>query len=813
MKKKLLILVLIMINIGFLNTLGYQTVSSTVNTANSFLRPRPSSSRTSTTLTLTQLNSFHTTVKSFVSNAKLQMYDIDTQFIDTQMAVIDTQLAGLTTKTFSDNYMFYYDIYEQLYSIYSLSIESKVIEGRGMWHRPFERNLNEVQTTLNEMVDMGINMLYVETFWLGRLIYTSNVEGTFQHGFTLQQNYGEYGNNLLLAFVEEGKKLGIEVHAWVENFFVGYGTSFTASPILANKPNWASYNYDGSIVQRSEVNYLWMDPANPEVQRYLKKIYSEIIETTDVASIHLDYIRYPVAKNVTSSSALNNLDTGYSDFAEAEFKQRYGLTGDLRQLVVSSPTIANQWKQYKTQVISDFVEGMYYTIKRINPKISLSIAIFGNVTNAINEKMQDWDSWTKDGFIEIIMPMSYYQSSLTVGTETKRLTDLVGKNAFSYAGLAPTYMGYNAHYNTTQIQASLSNGAQGTAFFASQFYMFSKNDYIATDKSYALEVQDVLTKGLFRNQAILPHGQVSQIVSRQLDYILDKATRIYVPRNAMTVENLTLMTTEFERIKALSMTTQEDLISLISAIKSFSPTTYSSGAARNRILEDRDYLIKILEIRNERYDIENRLALNLNPDGDIKKLESPSNVFVEEGKLRWSVSPSAKLYEIKATSNNQVTFITTSSSQYDLKTFSIGSWTFEVRALGDNVFFESSNYSTSVTHQIEPLYLTIPKNISINSGILSFDAVNHAVSYIVKINQSEISINQASLNLNNFNLQPGTYVISIKAKGDSQTIIDSDYSQTVTFIIERKLTPLETEVQDIVKNEVKELILLLLRKK
>jgi hypothetical protein len=211
--------------------------------------------------------------------------------------------------------------------------------------------------------------------------------------------------------------------------------------------------------------------------------------------------------------------------------------------------------------------------------------------------------------------MSYYQSSLTVGTETKRLTDLVGKNAFSYAGLAPTYMGYNAHYNTTQIQASLSNGAQGTAFFASQFYMFSKNDYIATDKSYALEVQDILTKGLFRNQAILPHGQVSQIVSRQLDYILDKATRIYAPRSGMTAENLTLMTTEFERIKALPMTTQEDIISLISAVKLFSPTTYSSGAARNRILEDRDYLIKILEIRKERYDIENRLALNLNEDG------------------------------------------------------------------------------------------------------------------------------------------------------------------------------------------------------
>lgn len=812
MKKKLLIMVLIMISVCFLNISGYQTVSSTVNSANSFLRPRPSSSRTSTTLTLSQLNSFHTTVKSFVSNAKLQMYDIDTQFIDEQMVVIDNQLSGLSSKNFSDNYMFYYDIYEQLYSIYALSIESKVVEGRGMWHRPFERNLSEVQTTLNEMVDMGINMLYVETFWLGRLIYTSNVEGTFQHGFTLQQEYGEYGNNLLLAFVEEGKKVGVEVHAWVENFFVGYGTDYTASPILSNKPHWASVNYDGSTVQRSELYYLFMDPANPEVQRYLKQIYSEIIQTTDVASIHLDYIRYPVAKNVTSSNATNNLDTGYSEFAEAEFKQLYGHTGNLRQLVVSSPTIANQWKAYKTKVISDFVEGIYYTVKRIDPKVSISIAIFGNVSNAINEKMQDWGSWTEDGFIEIIMPMSYYQSSLTVGSETKRLTDLVGNNAFSYAGLAPTYMGYNAHYNTTQIQASLSNGAQGTAFFASQFYMLSKNDYVGTDKSYALKVQEVLTKGLFRNQAILPHANISDIVNRQLEYILDKSTRIYVLRNAMTEENLNLMTSEFNRIKALPMSTQTDLLNLINELKAFSPTTYSSGAARTRILEDRNYLIKMLEIRHERYEIEKTLNANLNSEEDIIKLEAPENVFVDGNILKWSTSESAKLYEIKATRNNQVTLFTTSAIQYDIKAFAIGNWTFEVRALGDGVFSESSNYSQSFTHEIEPIYLTIPQNIAINSGVFSFTAVNDAVSYIVKINDSEVSINQTSLNLNSYNLPPGTYIVSVKAIGNNQSIIDSQFSSTVMFVIERTLTPLESEVVDIVKNEIKELILLLLKR-
>jgi uncharacterized lipoprotein YddW (UPF0748 family) len=816
MKKKIIILLLILFNMGYIHTMAYQSVSSTVNSATSFLQPRPGSSRTSLTLTLSQLNSFHTTVTSFVESAKVQMYDIDSDLIDARLDAVDVQLAGLTSAQFSANYQTYYDLYEELFAIYALAIESKVVEGRGMWHRPFERNLTQVQTTLQEMVDMGVNMLYVETFWLGRLIYPSNIPGTYQHGFTLAENYGEYGNNLLLAFVEEGKKMGIEVHAWVENFFVGYGTSYLDSPILANKPQWASYNYDGTIPQRSEVNYIFMDPANPEVRHYLKEIYAEIIQTTDVASIHLDYIRYPVAKNTTSTSIINNLDTGYSEYAEAEFKYQYGLTGDLRQLVVSNATIAAQWKAYKTQVISDFVAGVYYTVKNIDPSVSLSIAIFGNVENAINEKMQDWGSWTEDGYIEIIMPMSYYQSSLTVGTETKRLTDLVGKNAFSYAGIAPTYMGFNAHYNTTQIQAALSNGAQGTAFFASQFYMFSRNDYALSQKSYALEVQDVLTEGLFRNDAVLPHDDVSLVVSTQLNYTLDKATRIYMPRGSMTQANLDLMQIEFERIQSLPMVTESDLLAVINELKAFSPTQYSSGAGRTRILDDRNYLIKVLEIRYERYSIDQSIDITINPDPDHvtdpEQLAAPINVRYENSKLIWDAVDNASQYEITLNFNDQVYTFNSTIAEYTFNNLNVGTYSFSVRALGDGFFFTSSEQSQPFEKVIEPIYLEVPQNVTIESGVLSFDIVSNAVSYVVKINQDELIINDPFINLNQFNLQPGTYVISVKARGNGSSIIDSAFSETYTFVVERVFTEVEAEIDAIIKNDIRALILFLLTK-
>ena len=142
-------------------------------------------------------------------------------------------------------------MYEKLFDIYGKSIESRVIDGRGFWHRLYETNLDQVRLTLQELKNMNVNMLFIETFWLGRLIYESSIPDTFQHGFTKIEGYESYGTNLLLAFYEEAKAYDIEVHAWVENFYVGNGPSYTDSPILNRFPNWSSINYDYSIPQRS----------------------------------------------------------------------------------------------------------------------------------------------------------------------------------------------------------------------------------------------------------------------------------------------------------------------------------------------------------------------------------------------------------------------------------------------------------------------------------------------------------------------------------------------------------------------------------
>lgn len=810
MKKITIIVLFIMINLWTFQLYAYESVSSTTQTATGYLEVRPGSNKSNTTLTLSQLNNYFLTVKNVVSAAKQKMYDIDGDALDTRINAVETALSGVTTTMFNSQFDYYYGLYEELFSIYGATIESRVVDGRGMWHRPYERNLNEVITTLQEMKNMGMNMLYVETFWLGRLIYDSSVPGTFQHGFTLGDGYGEYGSNLLLAFVEEGKKMGIEVHAWVENFFVGYGTSYLDSPILASKPEWASINFNYSIPQRSEVNYLFMDPANPETRRYLKDIYAEIASTMDVATIHLDYIRYPVAKNTTQTNPVNNLDTGYSDYAEAEFKNIYGYTGDVRTLVTTNATAATRWKEYKKNIISDFVAGVYYTVKHVNPNVGLSTAIFGNVESAINEKMQDWASWAEDGLIEIITPMSYYQSSTTVGSETLRLTNLVGKNAFSYAGLAPTYMGYNEYLNTTQIQAALYNNAQGTAFFASQFYMLSKNDYSATEKSYALEVQAVLKEGLFRNDAIRPHEDPELIVDTMLHMMSDKITRIYLPRLGLTQDNANLLNALYTNIKGMPITSQAELEAVITALQAFSPTAYASGATRDRILEDRNYLIKVLDLQLTRIILDDTIDISVNPDPDTIEdkvvLSAPSNFRVENDALVWSPIDHANRYEIVATKDGVDQTVSVTQTSYALINFTPGEYTFKIRAIGDGFFYETSVLSTGITYTINAISLATPTNLRVENGIVLFDAVNGAVSYQLMVDFSDFTLTTTSFNLAPFNLTAGTYQITIQAIGNGSAIIDSPVSAIYYYTIDRQFTPTEMIIKDMVKDEIKEII-------
>lgn len=759
----------------------YSSLDSTTNFATRFLNHRPESTRThDLTLTLVQLVSFRDHVFELADRTINDLHDVDADEILRRKAIIEMDLVGLNEAEFNRNFDKYYQLYEDLFTLYSLTLESRSVEGRGVWHRPFEADLAMVRQTLQGLNDLGINMLFLETFWMGRLIYRSDVPYTYQHAFTLggyRDDSVDYGTNLLLAFVEEAKVYDIEIHAWVENFFVGFGTNVNGSPILQARPEWSQLNHDGTLPQKFETNYLFMDPANPEVREYLKNIYVEMAGIDGVASIHLDYIRYPV--NTNPRSPTNNGDTGYSAIAEREFMSLYGYSGDLRQLVVENAQAAKDWQEYKTQNISMFVAGVYHRIKTHHPEVYLSTAIFGNVNNAIQTKNQDWQSWIDDGYIEMILPMAYYQSSLTVRNESINLNRLVGLNAFSYVGIAPSYMGFNDHLNTTQIQASLDAKAQGVTFFATQNYMLRHFNGVTPENS---KVISILQNGVFRQPSILPHQDLKTVLEVSLAEMLDRSQRIYVPHEAMTVNQKNALAAVFNDWQSRPLITQEDLGQLIETIETFEVSTLSSGNATLRLQEALDYLIMLLQIRHIRNRIDATIDLSQDPDirpqlPPLEMLQSPQNIRIEGPMIRWDEVPTTSNFRVYI--NGQP--FDTETNEFDLRSINLfeGSLTISVKSLGNNVLTIDSQLSLSIEHTISRT--RSPGNLRIHNDVLTFDEVPGAVAYQIRVGTLTFTIEDNQFNLNEQNLASQEYALTVVALGDNYQSVNSLPSSSLRY--------------------------------
>lgn len=501
-------------------------------------------------------------------------------------------------------------------------LESRQVEARAVWHRPTEQTLEDVQRTLDELQEYHINLVFIETFFHGYSIYPSEVDLIKQHPNYRGNTYGSYGEDLLQAFVQEAKKRNIEVHAWVEDFFVGVESMNPQSPILEERPAWSLINYDGTNVTKNEGgNYRFMDPAIPAVQQLLLDLYGEIVTNYEVQGLQLDYIRYPV-------SSYQN-DTGYGEDSMKAFKQKHHLdeTLDLRAWMDQSNPNWEQnfatWKKWQEETVTGFVERVVGSLKQKKPDLLISTAIFADRTEAIEKKRQNWPLWVEQGLIDITAPMAYYRDDKVVEQNVRNMVQHVKSVSYNYAGIAPSYMGLAAKENAMQTWATQKGLALGSALFASQFVL-------GLD-----DVKEALTESTYREVAILPHTETKAVLRAGFREIADKGRSIYQPANAMTPSGMEQLSATFDQILAMPMQSISELQHVRRALQAIAPGSDTSEVAKKRIQEDLDYLIEILNIKiareNHRLVEEDPFTATFQPGGGTWntdfQTDTANNVF------------------------------------------------------------------------------------------------------------------------------------------------------------------------------------------
>jgi uncharacterized lipoprotein YddW (UPF0748 family) len=326
---------------------------------------------------------------------------------------------------------------------------SPSIEGRGVWHRPMEKNKEEIAAVVQRFSNAGLNMIFLETIWRGETIYP---------GFITKQKREFLGFDPLQLFIDEGKKNGIEIHAWIHTFFVGYlgqNEDTSSGPIINAHSNWQLIKRNGDKVSTAESGYLYVNPALPQVQDYIASLYKEVRTLyPDLAGIQMDYIRYPVNVPLEESS-------DYGDYSRSEYKRVSGID----PMEINPTDYAEQWEQWRLwreNAVTSFVK----KIRWENPEVLLSADIFPDIEEARKTKMQNWGDWANKGYVNFLAPMAYSNSTEWVAESVTRMRSIVGEKFPLFVGLAP-YLKLTPSMLLQQIEQCRDLKTSGIILFSS----------------------------------------------------------------------------------------------------------------------------------------------------------------------------------------------------------------------------------------------------------------------------------------------------------------------------------------------------------
>lgn len=236
---------------------------------------------------------------------------------------------------------------------------------------------------LDRLHEAGINTVFFQARLRGTTAYPSAIEpwdGVF--GGRPGQSPGY---DPLRFALDECHRRGMELHAWVVAFpvcKVAVARQLGSRALPARHPD---------LCQRCGDQWM-MDPGVPGTATYLAAFCGKLARRYDIDGIHLDYIRYP--------------EPGIP-FNDAATYRRYG-NGQNKAA-------------WRTANVNRCVKAIHDSVKAVRPWIKMSCSPVGkfadlaryssygwNARDAVN---QDAQRWLKEGWMDMLCPMMYFDGN------------------------------------------------------------------------------------------------------------------------------------------------------------------------------------------------------------------------------------------------------------------------------------------------------------------------------------------------------------------------------------------------------------------
>ncbi len=370
-------------------------------------------------------------------------------------------------------------------------------EFRAMWADVFHvgyKSTAEIDALVSRAVTGRYNVIMPEM-----LAYHDNAVAS--HGAYWRSNIVARSSVVTASFdplgylVDRAHANGIQVHPWLVAFRVSTAWPPAGNAFLAAHPEYLMVPQASMGAVASVGGDYQLDPGSPDVQEYLLSIVRELATNYAIDGIHWDYIRY------TQTDAGYPTNTSYTKSSLARFKQITGYAG------TPPPTGNTAWNDFRRRTITELIRRTRAELPLIaaNPqqplRHSAALITWGNAPSTFSGSsayglFQNWEEWTRLGFLDTAVPMTYYDYSVY----PTYYTNWVNKE-MTWRYNRQMVVGPGIYLNTftdslTELNYARAQGADGVSTYS----------YWATKKSSANDWTwyDYVAANFFTSPATVP---------------------------------------------------------------------------------------------------------------------------------------------------------------------------------------------------------------------------------------------------------------------------------------------------------------------
>ena len=335
------------------------------------------------------------------------------------------------------------------------------------------KDKESIQSALIFAYEYGFDMVFLQVRYRGDAFYESDIVS--KHS-SVDKKFDplKYAINL-------GHSLGLEVHAWL-NTYILWSSSYEPydlDHLYYTHSDWMESNIygksDASIDIKLPQSHNWegiyLSPNHPDVNKYLKTIFFELIESYDIDGLHLDYIRF------------QDDIYGYNDKGRERFKNEHGFDPfDIERNIISTKygwsyseidSMKNIWENYKMENVNYLIHEISSKIDSLDKKIKLSAAVKADPVISKRKWAQDWESWINQEIIDFVVVMNYSPDMINFNHNIESIKQQFDKNKFNKIMMGIAI--YNQDFSSVSDKVYLSYlyNFKGISLFS---YDNKKND-------------------------------------------------------------------------------------------------------------------------------------------------------------------------------------------------------------------------------------------------------------------------------------------------------------------------------------------------